>query len=109
MQVIVVTFEQPRADEDTPFPYLVDAERELYHYFGMLKAGFWDLWGPRTLWAYLLLVLKGRKILASRSDVHQRGGNVLIDPLGRVRFHHIGGGPADRPEIEAIVELVEKR
>jgi len=108
IHVGVVTFEPPGADAIPYFPYYQDRDRQLYHYFGMLRAGFWDLWGPRTLLAYLQLLLHGRKILPARGDIHQRGGNVLLDPQGRVRFHHVGSGPADRPNIEHILTLVEK-
>ena len=33
----------------------------------------------------------------------QQGGNVLIDPGGIVRCHHIGRGPADRPSVRVIL------
>jgi AhpC/TSA antioxidant enzyme len=108
VQVMVITFEPPRGEVLPHYPYYYDSDRQLYRYFGMLRAGFWDLWGPRTLLAYLHLLLKGRKILPAKSDIHQRGGNVLIDPKGRIRFHHIGSGPADRPHLESILSAVEK-
>ena len=53
-------------------------------------------------------VLQGRRLQASEADIHQRGGNVLLDPRGRVRFHHIGSGPADRPALETIFRVVEQ-
>jgi len=108
MKVMVITFEQPSRETIPQFSYYCDIDRQLYRYFGMLQAGFWDLWGPRTLLAYLQLLLKGRKILPSAADIHQRGGNVLLDPQGRVRFHHIGSGPVDRPDLESIFRVVEK-
>ena len=107
MKAMVITFELPSTLAGSPLPYYYDGDRQLYRYFGMLKAGFWDLWGPRTFAAYLRLLLKGRKILASKGDIHQRGGDVLVDPHGRVVFHHIGSGPADRPDLETIFNLVE--
>ncbi len=108
MRVLVITFEKPSGETNPPFSYYCDPDLHLYRYFGMLQAGFWDIWGPRTLFAYLKLLLKGRKLQASAADIHQRGGNVLIDPRGRVRFHHIGSGPADRPELERIFRVVEQ-
>ena len=114
IKVIVITFERlnstafPVAETAINFPYYVDEERHLYRYYGILKAGFWDLWGPRTLLIYLRLLLKGRKLLKSQSDINQRGGDVLIDPRGVVRYHHIGTGPGDRPAPENICKLVEK-
>jgi hypothetical protein len=113
IKVLVITFEPERlitlapAEVTEDFPYYVDKERQLYSYYGFFKAGFWDLWGPPTWLIYLRLLLKGRKIIKSESDLYQRGGDVLIDPYGTIRFHHIGTGPADRPDLEVICNLVE--
>jgi hypothetical protein len=111
IKVMIITFEpiKPPAisEETTGFPYYVDEERKLYSYFGLYNAGFWDLWGPRTWITYLRLLLKGRKIVKSESDIYQRGGDVLIDPHGVVRFHHVGSGPADRPDPAVICKLVK--
>jgi peroxiredoxin len=113
IKVIVITFEPlnsvafPVSDAELRFPYYVDEKRELYRYYGILNAGFWDLWGPRTWLTYLSLLLKGRKILHSQSDIHQRGGDVLIDPNGIVHYHHIGTGPGDRPDPVLILKQIE--
>lgn len=112
VKVVVVTFEPlssvafPVAEGAIGFSYFFDKERQLYRYYGLLKAGFWDLWGPRTWLIYLRLLLKGRKILKSQSDIQQRGGDVLIDPHGMIRYHHIGTGPGDRPDPEVFCNLV---
>jgi hypothetical protein len=108
LQVMVITFERPEAKTSPQFSYYSDSEGQLYGYFGMFRAGFWDLWGPRTLLAYLQLLLKGRKIMSSKGDIYQRGGDVVIDPHGRIRLHHIGSGPADRPDLEMIFRVVEQ-
>ena len=107
MKVMVITFEPP-GDTQGQYPYYHDCDRQLYRYFGMQRASFWDLWGPRTLFMYLQLLLKGRKLQTSTADIHQRGGDVLIDPAGRVCLHHIGRGPADRPDLETILQVVAK-
>ena len=41
-----------------------------------------------------------------KADIMQRGGDVLIDPNGIVRMHHVGKGPADRPGVEMILKIV---
>ena len=113
IKVIVITFEPlrslafPVVEAAVSFPYYVDEERRLYQYYGILEAGFWDLWGPRTWLIYLRLLLKGRKVIKSQSDINQRGGDVLIDPNGIVQYHHIGSGPGDRPEPAQIFNQVE--
>lgn len=109
----MITFEPlnsvdfPVSNAELGFPYYVDEKRELYRHYGILNAGFWDLWEPRTLLIYLRLLLKGRKILQSQSDIQQRGGDVLIDPNGMVHYHHIGTGPGDRPDPALILKQIE--
>lgn len=114
IKVIVITFEPiklpifPEREKTTGFHYYVDDERKVYGYYGLNKAGFWDLWGPRTWMTYLRLLLKGRKIIKSESDIYQRGGDVLIDPRGVIRFHRVGSGPADRPDPTFFCTFVKK-
>jgi peroxiredoxin len=109
ISIVIVTFEddyfarQYVAETGLDWPLLIDEQRELYHYYGMLQASFWDLWGPRTWWVYLKELLKGQKLHRPTNDIHQRGGDILIDPDGTVRLHHVGRGPADRPSVEVIL------
>lgn len=112
VSVAVVTFE---ADfmartyvEDTglAWPLLIDFERKLYRGYDMLQASFWDVWGPKTWFAYAKELLRGAKLTKSDADLNQRGGDVLIDPGGIVRVHHVGDGPADRPPVDSLLESV---
>jgi peroxiredoxin len=109
VKIVIITFENDyfarRYVEETSlsWPLLVDETRETYRSYGMLSASFWDVWGPKTWWVYLKGILKGQKMRKSAGDIFQRGGDVLIDPTGVVRLHHIGEGPADRPTVEMIL------
>jgi peroxiredoxin len=110
--VAVVTFEagflarQYVEESGLVWPLLVDENRELYRGYGMLAASFWDIWGPKTWWAYLKAVLRGQKLQQSQGDISQRGGDVLIDPEGMVRLHHVGEGPADRPSLAQLLATI---
>ena len=112
VKVAVVTFEAgflARAyieDTGLRWPLLIDTNRELFSAYGMLAAGFWDIWGPATWWAYLKEIARGRLPVKSQGDISQRGGDVLIDPDGIVRLHHVGKGPADRPSPESILRVL---
>jgi hypothetical protein len=114
IEVLVVTFEQEehafnyRQETELDWPLVVDSSRELYSYYGMEKAGFWDLWGPATWRVYFQEIFKGNRPRPASDDVYQRGGNVLINPAGMVRLHHISKGPADRPRVESILQIVEE-
>jgi hypothetical protein len=114
VRVAVITFEadffarQYVAESGLAWPLLIDARRELYQGYGMLSATWWDIWGPATWWAYLRELRHGRLPQKPTSDdVYQRGGDVLIDPQGDVRLHHVGAGPADRPKIADIMRLLK--
>jgi hypothetical protein len=52
--------------------------------------------------------VRGRWPQKSSAESSQRGGDVLIDPTGFIRLHHIGRTPADRPPVERIIEAVEE-
>jgi len=114
IDVLVVTFEDEeyalnyQRETDLDWPVVVDKSRELYNYYGMNKAGFWDLWGLSTWLVYFREMLKGNMPKAANDDIHQRGGDVLIDPEGMVRLHHVSRGPADRPKINRVLQIVEK-
>lgn len=88
-----------------PWPLLLDENRELYRGYGMYRAGFWDIWGPRTWLAYLKELSHGNlpKNISGSGDIHQQGGDVLIDDQGIVRLHHVGSGSSDRPPVQAIL------
>jgi alkyl hydroperoxide reductase subunit AhpC len=112
VKVVVVTFENDFLArcyvEDTAltWPIFVDSTREVYKGYGMLSASFWDVWGFKTWRVYFKELLKGIKPKKSEGDIYQSGGDVLIDPEGIVRLHHIGQGPADRPSVEQILRVI---
>jgi peroxiredoxin len=112
-KIVVVTFEDRpssrRYVEETalPWPLMIDETRELYRSYGMLPGSFWDIWGPRTWLAYLKEIIKGQKLRKSEADVMQRGGDVLIDPDGIVQMHHVAKGPAYRPRVETILQVID--
>ena len=112
--VLVVTFQagfMERAyvvETGLDWPLLVDESRGLYRAYGMERGRVWDVFGPRSLWAYLTLVLRGRRPKAATGDPLQLGGDVLVDPQGTVRRHHVGSGPADRPSVSSLLEIVRR-
>jgi hypothetical protein len=112
VQIVVVTFANDFMarsyvlDTNLTWPLLVDTDRTIYRNYGMLTASFWDIWGPKSWLVYARELLKGQKLIPSADDVYQRGGDVLIDPAGIVRLHHVGSGPADRPAVEQIYNII---
>lgn len=113
VRVAVVTFETGTsartylADTDLPWPLLLDEDRRLYRAYGMEQGRWWQIYGPRTLWTYLRLMLRGRKLEISAGDPAQLGGDVLVDPEGVVRLHYVSDNPADRPAVGDVIALID--
>ena len=112
LDIVVVTFEAPeRAAEyvretGLRWPLLIDRRRALYSAYGMGRGRWSAIWGPATWWAYIKLIGRGHPLRRPTGDIHQLGGDVLVDPAGRVALHHVGKGPADRPAVAALFERV---
>ncbi len=88
------------------WPLLLDADRQLYRAYGMTRGSWSQIYGPTSIAKYLKLMAAGRQPGKPGSDWRQLGGDVLIDPDGIVRVHHISTSPHDRPSIKAVVNLV---
>ncbi len=86
----------------------MDPSRELYKAYGMERGPWWNIYGPATLWTYFKLLIRGRKLRRSVGDPNQLGGDVLIDPAGLVRLHYVGRGPADRPQVSQLLEIIQR-
>ena len=90
-------------ETSSTWPILIDDTLSVYRSYRMDHGRWWNIWGPATLWTYAKLLLRGRRLQDSNGDVSQLGGNILIDPGGYVRLHHVGKSPADRPTVESIL------
>ena len=114
VEVVVVTFEVGALAKayvektNLRWPLLVDETRSLYRAYEMLGASFWQVWGPRTWVAYAKAMARGAWPKLATDDVSQRGGDVLVDPGGVVRLHHVGAGPADRPAVQTLLAAVAR-
>lgn len=113
VQIVVVSFMGgPVADAwvremGFDWPVVIDETRTLYAACGMFLGTRWNVWGPRTCWAYIKELFRGRTPRASAlaNDIYQLGGDVLVDPSGIVRLLHRGSGPADRPSIGTLLTV----
>ncbi len=109
--VLVVSFGAPalvealRVQLALPFPVAVDADRRVYQAYGMARGSAWRIWHPRTLWRYLSLRLRGarRQRAHDGDDLHQLGGDFVIDDDGVLRLCHASARPDDRPPIAALL------
>ena len=96
------------ADEtDLDWPILFDRDRKLYAAYGMEKGSYWNIYNPIAMVRYIGLFLRGAKIGKPGSDWFQLGGDILIDPHGFIRMHHVSKDPLDRPSPKLIFNTVE--
>lgn len=114
LRIIVVTFEaRGRAEEyvrnvGLKWPLLIDRQRALYSAYGMGHGRWSAIWGPATWLKYAQLIARGHRPRRPTGDLHQLGGDVLVDPMGRVAVRHVGKGPADRPAAGALLQRIRK-
>ena len=64
--------------------------------------------GPIALLKYIPQILTGHSGTPGK-DIFQMGGNVLIDPDGIVRMHHVSDQPHDRPTANKILDFIRKQ
>jgi len=89
------------------WPLLLDTERKLYAAYGMERGSWWDIYNPVSVARYIWLMLRNKFPGKPGNDWRQMGGDVLVDPNGIVRLHHISTNPHDRPTLDQIFETVE--
>ena len=108
----MISFAQRRAAEHyardlrLPFPLLSDLERAAYKAYGLRKGSLWSIFGPKTIWEYVKLIVRGRLFRGIQADPFQLGGDFVIDGRGIVRYAHRSEGPADRPAMDRLLQAV---
>lgn len=111
-EVVVVSFEPAarlpgyRALHGWPFPVVSDPERLAYRAFGLESAAWRDLLAPRALKRYGQLLLQGYRLRWSGADVHQLGGDAVLDPKRRLIYVHRSLDPADRPPVSELLSAL---
>jgi AhpC/TSA antioxidant enzyme len=85
------------------FRLCCDPQRLAYRAFGLPRVSTRRLLGRRTALVYARATLRGRWPFGARGDVHQIGGDFVLDARGIVRFAYVSREPGDRPAAEALV------
>jgi len=108
-EVVVISFVEPSRLAEYllrrpwPFPVLADPTRGAYRAFGLTSASWSQLLRPRVMLRYFGLLLRGRRPQLPREDVHQLGGDFILDRTGNVRFAYRSRDPADRPSVDELL------
>jgi peroxiredoxin len=94
-------------ETQSPFPFLVDAERTAYHAY-QLKSSIFRSWSPANLWFYTKGILQKRETFGKRGNPHQLGGDFVINQHGIIHLAYPSLEPTDRPSIEKIWATLQK-
>lgn len=94
-------------ETQSPFPFLLDPERDAYHAFG-LQSSILRSWMLKNLWYYAKATLQGREKFGKRGDPHQLGGDFIVDSQGTVRLAHPSKEPTDRPSVEELMQILNQ-
>jgi peroxiredoxin len=111
-RVIALSFVEPkrlRAYLDrhpSSIPVLADPQRHAYQAFGLGRATWFELVRLRVIARYVWLILRGRRPRMAQEDVHQLGGDFVLDRSGRVVFAHRSTDPSDRPAVSELLNAV---
>ncbi len=111
ISIAFVTFEQgywlDRWLEITQinFPILLDPQKDLYQAFG-LQRSIRRTWNLPTLWFYAKKLIRGEKLVATGGDLHQLGGDFILDRHGQVLLAYYSHDPTDRPPPALLLRSV---
>ena len=113
-QIVVVTFVQPGRlaqylqVRPWPFRVLADPERAAYRAFGLESASWLRILRPQVILKYLALILRGWLPRPAHEDVHQLGGDFVLDTSGRIIYSYRSHDPTDRPSVDELIQAVAK-
>lgn len=120
-EIVVVTFTNPRNLAGyrhrfaEPLTVTTDPTRAAYRAFGFGRGRWWRIWGIRAARRWAALRRAGGASASRVGDVArsvrhedtlQLGGDVVVDPAGRIAWSFHGAGPDDRPTVEAVIAAV---
>lgn len=93
-----------------PFPFVSDPEQLQYRRFGLTRARWSAYLRPRVLLGYISLILRGRRprLPSGHEDVHQLGGDFVIDAHGQLTYAFRSASPTQRPSIAILREELAK-
>jgi len=110
--VLVISFESPTAlrrfhwFRDLPFIVVSDQSRRFYHAYGLRSRALLWLFDRDTIVSYARGLRHGRLPHWPRADLHQLGGDVVLDRGGDVVFVHRSATPADRPSVDTLIRML---
>ena len=94
------------AEQELPFPLLVDPERRVYRAYGLEKGAWWRFLLPKVALGYWRMMESGAQVQRPEEDPLQLGGDFVVDPDGRLALVHPAKDPTDRPSVAALLAMI---
>ncbi len=111
--VLIVSFESPevlarfRWFRDLPFTVLSNATRSAYRAFGLRPESTGTVIDWATIKSYLRGAMRGYLPRRPHGDVHQVGGDFVLNRMGEVTFAYRSQSSGDRPAIDTLLHAVQ--
>jgi len=91
------------AEEQIPFPVLVDDDAEAAHAASIPTATWLALLHPRTWRATRETSKRGHHVHKAGKRVKQLGATFVVGPGTRLRYEHIDGDSTDHADVDDVV------
>ncbi len=85
---------------------LIDRDLKVYQAY-QLERSLRRAWGLKTIWAYIRLLLAGRKWVSGDGDTAQMGGDFIIDSAGIIQLAYRSHDPTDRPAVQDLIHTLK--
>lgn len=89
-----------------PLAVLIDEHRDAYRAYGLSRGSVWKVYAPKIWWAYLKLMVRGRRFRWPVDDTLQLGGDFVVGRDGRLQYCFRSADPDDRPPVEDLIASV---
>lgn len=86
------------------FPLIVDTDKTVFRYFG-LRRSVLAVWNIPSLIKYAEQLTAGTELLRplAGDDIHQLGGDFMVDTRGQLLYIYRGKTSYDRPSVSQLL------
>lgn len=105
-----------RSETNFPYPLFIDKDRTFYKLLN-LKRSIFVTWNKNSLAFYGEKMKNGQNLpvpyqkaeteTEAEDDIHQMGGDLIIDSQGTIFFIHRSRTSTDRPEIQNLMTALQ--
>ena len=91
---------------NVPFPIAADPQKKLYRKFELKQMSTFGLFSPSVALKGVAAIVGGHGIGMPQGDVRQLPGVFIINTAGQIVFSHFSSSPADHPDVETIIAVL---